>query len=217
MVRAVIFDVGETIVDETRAWAEWADWLGVPRLTLMAAIGAVIARGEHHRRAFEMVRPGIDLKAESRRREEAGQPYHFGIEDLYPDVMPCLKSLQAAGYRLAVGGNQPVSAGEMLHEMKLPFEVVATSASLGAEKPALEFFQRFVALLDLPPHEVAYVGDRLDNDVGPARAAGLVSIFIRRGPWGLIQSTSGYPVDGAIQIDSLMELPARLGTRASGA
>lgn len=61
-VRAVVFDVGETLVDETRAWGLWADWLGVPGLTFFAALGAVIARGGHHREVFELFRSGIDLR-----------------------------------------------------------------------------------------------------------------------------------------------------------
>src|SRR2546430_1464182 len=59
-IRAVFFDIGETLVDETRPWGLWADWLGVPHLTFFAALGAVIARREHHRRVFDLVRPGLD-------------------------------------------------------------------------------------------------------------------------------------------------------------
>ena len=51
-VRAVFFDVGETLVDESRMWGEWADWLGVPRFTFFAVLGAVIARGEFAGRLF---------------------------------------------------------------------------------------------------------------------------------------------------------------------
>ena len=43
--RWVVFDVGETLVDETRVWSTWADVVGIPRLTFMAVLGAVIARG----------------------------------------------------------------------------------------------------------------------------------------------------------------------------
>jgi FMN phosphatase YigB (HAD superfamily) len=32
--------------------------------------------------------------------------------------------------------------------------------------------------------QTAYVGDRLDNDVLPAKAAGMFAVFIKRGPWG---------------------------------
>ena len=43
--RWVCLDVGETLIDETRVWSIWADVLGIPRLTFMAAFGAVVARG----------------------------------------------------------------------------------------------------------------------------------------------------------------------------
>lgn len=41
MIRAVVFDVGECLVDETREYGTWADWLGVPRHTFSAVFGAV--------------------------------------------------------------------------------------------------------------------------------------------------------------------------------
>ena len=47
-LRAVFFDVGETLIDETRLWGEWADWLGVPRLTLMGVLGALVDRDRPH-------------------------------------------------------------------------------------------------------------------------------------------------------------------------
>ena len=53
--RWVCLDVGETIIDETRVWSTWADELGVPRLTFLAACGAVIERGGEHRDVFPMV------------------------------------------------------------------------------------------------------------------------------------------------------------------
>src|SRR5206468_832176 len=71
-IRAVFFDAGETLFDETRSWSAWADWLGVPRLTLLASLGVVLARGEHHTKAFELVRPGIDIERERAAREAAG-------------------------------------------------------------------------------------------------------------------------------------------------
>ena len=44
----VCLDVGETLLDETRFWEGWADLLGVPRMTFLAAAGAVIVRrGDH--------------------------------------------------------------------------------------------------------------------------------------------------------------------------
>ena len=51
---------------------------------------------------------------------------------------------------------------------------------------------------------VAYVGDRVDNDVVPAAASGMVAVHIRRGPWGYLQSGAEL---AALRIRSLDELP----------
>src|SRR6476469_9666283 len=100
MVKAVVFDVGETLADETRAWGVWADWLGVPRLTFFAALGAIIARGGSHREVFELFRPGMDVRAEAERLGIAGQSDLVALDDLYPDALACLRQLADDGYRL---------------------------------------------------------------------------------------------------------------------
>ena len=102
-IRLIAFDVGEVLVDETRMWAEWADRLGVTRLTFAAALGAVIAAGRHHRDVFEMLRPGFDLAAARRERILSA----FAPDDLYPDAARCLARLRVHGYRVAIAANQP--------------------------------------------------------------------------------------------------------------
>ena len=57
--------------------------------------------------------------------------------------------------------------------------------------------------------EVAYVGDRVDNDVLPAAAAGLVAIHVRRGPWGMLQPT---PPEATVGIDDLASLTDALAS-----
>ncbi|HEY3243699.1 MAG TPA: HAD family hydrolase [Phycisphaerae bacterium] len=214
MIRAVFFDVGETLVDETRAWGAWADWLGVPRLTLFAVLGAVIERGEHHRRALEVVRPGIDIEHERAARRAAGLPDAFESADLYPDALPCLRALRAAGYRTGVAAS--ISSTDVLSRLDLPVDIVASSAEWGVEKPALAFFERIADVAQLPPAEIAYVGDRLDNDILPAMAAGMTAVFIRRGPWGRLHALRPEVARAHLRIDSLTELPDALQRRQSG-
>ena len=62
MIEAVVFDVGETLVDETREYGTWADWLGVPRHTFSAVFGAVIALGMDYRDAFQYFRPWLQSR-----------------------------------------------------------------------------------------------------------------------------------------------------------
>jgi FMN phosphatase YigB (HAD superfamily) len=54
------------------------------------------------------------------------------------------------------------------------------------------------------------IGDRLDNDVWPAAAAGMQAIFIRRGPWAWIQAPHDDPPVASLTIATLSELPAAL-------
>jgi HAD superfamily hydrolase (TIGR01662 family) len=214
-IRAVVFDVGETLVDETDAWGDWADWLGVPRLTFFGVLGAVIARGGDHREVFDIIRPGIDLRAESRARDAAGRRGMVTVDDLYPDALDCLRAVAAAGYRLGIAGNQPAATEDVLRALDVPLEIVASSERWGVAKPDRAFFERIASELGLEPDEIAYVGDRLDNDVEPAARAGMAAVFVRRGPWAFIQSAGSRPDAASATIESLAELPSVLETLRS--
>jgi HAD superfamily hydrolase (TIGR01549 family) len=212
-----VFDVGETLVDETRLWSDWADWLGVPRLTFLAALGAVIARGADHREVFDLVCPGLDLGAEWERRVAAGRAEPLGATDLYPDAVPCLVALREAGYRLAIVGNQPSRTENVVRGLPVPLAFAASSETWGVTKPDPAFFERVAAELALQPSEVAYVGDRLDNDIRPAAAVGMVAVFVRRGPWAWIQAGRSNPPEAALTVESLADLPVALAAREAAA
>ncbi len=209
-INVVFFDIGETLVDETRQWGGWADWLGIPRLTFFGVLGGLIERGEHHRRVFELLRPGIDLARERAARTEAGYSEHFERSDFYLDAIPCLAALRRSGYRIGLAGNQPEGVEDVLRAMDLPVDLIASSASWGVEKPSAEFFARVAVLAGVPPAKIAYVGDRVDNDVAPAAAAGMLAVFLRRGPWGFLQAEHPDATRAQIQLNSLDALPQAL-------
>lgn len=205
--RWVVFDVGETLVDETRVWSTWADVVAVPRLTFMATLGAVIERGGAHTEVFDAV--GSSHWRDHRDELEAAYG-GFRADDLYPDVRPAMAALLAKGYRLAIFGNQPASRTAELRALDLPADVIAMSAEMGVAKPLPAFFSRILDMLGDPdPNGVAMAGDRVDNDVIPAMAAGLRAIWIRRGPWGRIQSLPE-GTRPALVVGSLDELAGRI-------
>jgi HAD superfamily hydrolase (TIGR01549 family) len=207
VTRWVILDVGETLVDETRVWSTWADTLGVTRLTFMSALGAAIARGGEHRDAFEIV--GAH-EWKDRWRALDGIYGAIRTDDLYPDALSAPRRLRDAGYRTAILANQPARRTAELRALGFSPDVIAMSDEMGVAKPSPAFFARALELLGAPPaREVAYVGDRVDNDVLPAMAAGMRAIWIRRGPWGVIhQLPEG--VRPALVVDSLDELVERI-------
>ncbi len=209
-VRAVCFDVGETLIDETRHWGEWADFLGVPRLTLFATLGMTMWRGQPHRRVFDLFRPDLNLATARKQRQAQGWRYDFLAEDLYPDAIPCLLALRKRGIRVLVAGNQPIEAEAALARIGLPADVIASSDGWGVAKPDAAFFAKVIAAAGEPAHRIAYVGDRLDNDVLPARAAGMLTVFLRRGPWGWMHAEHPDVAQADLRLDDLARLPDAL-------
>jgi len=195
-VRAVFLDVGETLVDEMRYWGVLARRAGVEPQALTAALGVTIARGEDHTSLW--AHAGVERPGET-------DELCYERGDLYPDALPCLDALRRSGFLVGIAGNQNATL-EAWSRAELPADVHGSSASWGVRKPDAGFFARMVEEAGRMPSEVAYVGDRADNDVRPALAAGLVAVHLRRGPWGRLQPTP----DGAIPIDTLGELPGLL-------
>jgi HAD superfamily hydrolase (TIGR01549 family) len=208
VIEAVFFDVGGTILDESREFETWADWLGVPRHTLSAVFGAVIARGLDWDETFRIIRPGFDLEAEREHRAAAGLAETFGEEDLYPDARACLAALQDQGLLVGLAGNQPAFAETVLRGLGLAVDVIGTSQAWGVAKPSPGFFERVVRAGGGDAPSILYVGDRPDNDVRPALAAGMKTCLIRRGPWGHILDMPQVAEQSLFRIDSLDELPS---------
>ncbi|MCD0451278.1 HAD family hydrolase [Actinocorallia sp. API 0066] len=211
-IKAVFFDVGETLINEGRIYDAWADWLGVPRHTFHAVLGGVIARGEPHMAVFEHFRPGFDLAAEEEARRAAGVPNGFDERDLYPDARRCLAALRRHGYVVGVAGNQPAEAAARFAALGLETDLAAMSAEWGVEKPSPAFFARLCQEAGLPAAEILYVGDRVDNDIVPAAAAGLRTAFLLRGPWAHVQALTPLPTPPTHTLVDLDALTALLTT-----
>src|SRR5258708_38562385 len=62
-IQAVVFDIGETLLDDSREFGAWADWLGVPRHTFSAVLGASTAEGRDNAETFQHLRPGFNVTA----------------------------------------------------------------------------------------------------------------------------------------------------------
>jgi FMN phosphatase YigB (HAD superfamily) len=201
-VRAVFFDVGETLVDEERFWRDVARAAGLGPHVVWAALGKTIERGEEHGELWRHL--GVE------RPLDAWGDLVYSTDDLYPDALPCLEHLREAGMLVGIAGNQNAALEAWARSADLPVDVVTGSASLGVKKPDPVFFERLVELAGVERGELAYVGDRVDNDVLPALDAGLLAVHVRRGPWGMLQRTPG----GVTGIDSLGELPAVLSAPA---
>lgn len=198
-IRYVVFDVGETLVDETRMWTAMARRIGLTPFTLCGVVGALIATGRDHHDLWDVI--GVD-------RPAAG--VDPGQCDLYPDALECVAAARRVGLGVGVAGNQPAVIEQVLAAAGLEADFVASSAAWGVAKPDPAFFVRLIAEACVPAESILYVGDRLDNDVLPARAAGMRTAFVRRGPWGYLHALKDEASLADLRVDSLQELTALL-------
>jgi putative hydrolase of the HAD superfamily len=125
---------------------------------------------------------------------------------IYPDVLPTLDALSAAGLSLAVVSNWDSYLPTLLDRLGLAsrFASIAVSAIEETGKPDPEIFRRACARVSVQPKEVLHVGDSLKEDYEGARAAGLSALLLDR---------TDQHADMADRIRSLDELPGRLKER----
>jgi HAD superfamily hydrolase (TIGR01549 family) len=201
LLKAVFFDVGETLVDEERWWRQLCERAGLQPHVVWAALGVTIARGEEHDELWRHLG--------SERPDGWWEEISYDLADLYPDALACLEEMRELGLLVGIVGNQTDALERWARDSSLPADVISSSASLGVRKPDPRFFEEIVRLAGAGrPSEVAYVGDRVDNDVLPALAAGLVAVHVRRGPWGRLQETP----ESVPTIESLVELAGALAS-----
>jgi putative hydrolase of the HAD superfamily len=121
----------------------------------------------------------------------------------YADVLPALRELRERGVTLVIASNWDCSLPEWLRPTGIAELVdgVVTSAEVGAAKPEPRVFERALAVAGVSPEEALHAGDKVDNDVEGARAAGIRAVLVQR---------EGEPPPGVEAIRSLRELPALL-------
>ncbi|HEX5950563.1 MAG TPA: HAD-IA family hydrolase [Actinomycetota bacterium] len=130
---------------------------------------------------------------------------------LHDDVRPCLDDLVAAGYRLGVIANQPSEVRRAMVRDRLThyFGFLGVSDDLGLEKPDPRIFAHAVEVVGAEPSMCAMVGDRLDHDVRPAKAAGMRAVWVLRGE-APERPTSAQLAEPDAWVRTLADLPAAL-------
>ena len=130
---------------------------------------------------------------------------------LHEDVRPCLEALVGAGYRLGIIANQPSEVRRAMVRDRITgyFEFLGVSDDLGLEKPDARIFEHALREVGAEPSACVMVGDRLDYDVRPARAAGMRSVWLLRGE-APEEPTPEQLAEPDAAIRTLAELPSAL-------
>lgn len=112
---------------------------------------------------------------------------HFAAGDswgVYDDVADCFDRLLSQGFELGIASNFDNRLEQIVakHPALSQVQHVFHSAQLGWNKPARGFCDGITERLGVSADRICLVGDRLDNDMQPALAAGWQGIWIDREP-----------------------------------
>lgn len=171
----IFFDVGSTLVDETIAYDH--------RVKEML-VGTDVTFEEFASMRIALAKQGLD--GNSAAIEHFGlkkTPWHSEDEHLFPDAAETLSYLKAHGYRLGIIANQIPGTKERLDAWGIGqyFDVIAASAELGVAKPDPAIFEKAFQMAGCRAEEAVMVGDRLDNDILPAKVLGMKTVWIQKG------------------------------------
>ena len=108
--------------------------------------------------------------------------YDKELESPYEDAEQTLRALSSR-YRIGVIANQTAGTEERLAKWGLmPFiSICLSSTEVGLEKPDPAIFQLALSQSGCEPSQAVMIGDRLDNDIRPARLLGWKTIRIAQG------------------------------------
>jgi putative hydrolase of the HAD superfamily len=214
-VEVVFFDIGGVLYDDTvyaRSWmralrehgADFSD----EEFDREYAAARAEQSGSFRRRLttrFLGAEAGlVDVEA------SAAKYWSYPPTALYDDVRPCLEELSGA-YRLGIIANQPTSIRAAMERDGLVgyFEVWGVSDDLGMQKPDPALFTHVLDIARVEPSRTVMLGDRLDYDVRPARAAGMRAVWVLRGE-APDSPTAEQLAEANASVSSLKEVPPLL-------
>ncbi len=199
VIRWIFFDIGSTLVDEEEAYKH--------RIRDMIQ-GTTVTFEQFSEKRIQFAKEGYN--GDQKAIEHFGltkTPWHSEDEVPFNDCEGTLRNLCDRGYQLGIIANQKPGAKDRLDAWGLGqyFSVIASSAELGVSKPDKEIFLQALTTADCKPENAVMVGDRLDNDIRPAKELGMKTIRIRKGIAGYANPSCGAEVPD-YTVDSLSEI-----------
>ncbi|MGN0458471.1 MAG: HAD family hydrolase [Eubacterium sp.] len=194
----LFFDIGSTLVDETEC---------VKKRCEVIIESNNIDRQEFYDKVAECAK--TDSYAVRAAADYYGVeiPRWYGeLEKLYPDTKTVLEILPKK-YKLGVIANQVAGTKERLDNWNIGkyFDVVVASAEAGCAKPDLKIFNLALEQAGCKPNEAVMIGDRLDNDIAPAKQLGMKTVWIRQG-FAKYQSVNNETEQPDYIIDSIADI-----------
>lgn len=197
-IKYLFFDIGSTLVDETEC---------VKKRCEVIIESNNIDRQEFYDRVEKCAKTDSYAVRAAALYYGAEIPRWYGeLEKLYPDTKMILEIL-SQNYKLGVIANQVAGTKDRLDNWGIGkyFDVVVASAEADCSKPDLKIFNLALEQAECKPNEAVMIGDRLDNDVVPAKQLGMKTVWVRQG-FAKYQSISNETEKPDFIIDSIGDI-----------
>ena len=101
---------------------------------------------------------------------------------MYSDAYECLEILSSR-YKIGIIANQSIGTKERLEQQGVLqyIDLVIASAEEGVAKPDRKIFEIALERGNCKPNNAVMIGDRIDNDIIPAKLLGMHTIWIKQG------------------------------------
>lgn len=170
----LFFDVGSTLVDEHLAYEE--------RMRKIAE-AANTSYDDVYETALQFYRQNQKGDLETAKLLGVGLPrWNKEAEILYGDTVQCLEYLSGK-YKIGVIANQSLGTAQRLERFGIRkyIDLVVASAEEGVAKPDQRIFEIALKKSGCEPSRSVMIGDRIDNDIVPAKSLGMLTVWIRQG------------------------------------
>lgn len=173
-VKWFFFDLGSTLIDETECYNSRIDF---------AISSKNLNREEFLSKVYESAKTSATaIKTAAAYYNVVLPKWNNSLEKLYSDTNQVLEILSKK-YKLGIIANQSLGTKDRLDNWNIGkyFDVVVASAEAGCAKPDLKIFNLALEQAGCKPNEAVMIGDRLDNDIAPAKQLGMKTVWVRQG------------------------------------
>jgi HAD superfamily hydrolase (TIGR01549 family) len=185
----IFFDLGWTLEDETGAQKDRAHKASalLKEAGVNVSPGLILELQEKHAGLFApspflSLLSSFGLSAETVRHINQESKWDKSLLSLYPDAIETIKTLKRDHF-LGMIANQSAGTVKRLKEYKIDryFDLILASDETGISKPDPAIFEIAEQRSNSKKENSWMVGDRLDNDIKPAREAGWHTVRVMRG------------------------------------
>lgn len=170
----LFFDIGSTLVDEHFAYEE--------RMRKIAE-AANTSYDDVYETALQFYRQNQKGDLETAKLFGVDLPsWNKEAEILYGDTVQCLEYLSGK-YKIGVIANQSLGTEQRLERygIRKYIDLVVASAEEGVAKPDKRIFEIALNKSGCKASHSVMIGDRIDNDIVPAKSLGMFTVWIRQG------------------------------------